>query len=99
MNFWRGIELRDQIYQANGYVRDENYKESLLFYMKDFVSFGRDIQSMYFMSTKLLKYNINGVRFPQFQIAYINDTTRRLHKNLIKMYREVHYMWWVNQEL
>ena len=40
-----------------------------------------------------LKYKINGVYVPQFQIAYIRDTTRPSHKNLVKFYHEVHYIW------
>ena len=29
---------------------------------------------MYFMSNRLLKYNIDGLRVPQFQLGYISDT-------------------------
>ena len=67
--------------------------------MKDFVSFGTDHQSMYFMSTRFLRDKINGVRVPQFQLDYIRDTTDPSHKNLVKLCCEVHYMWWVNQYL
>ena len=49
--------------------------------MKDFVSFGTDLQSMYFMSTKFLKDNIYGVHGPQFQIAYICYTAHPSQKN------------------
>ena len=61
--------------------------------------FGKDRQSMYYMSSIFLKDNINGVYVPQFQIAYIHDTTHPSHKNVVKLCREVHYMWWVNQGL
>ena len=53
---------------------------------------------MYFMSTILLKDNINWVRVPQFQINYIRDTTHRSHKNTVELCCEVYYMWWVNKE-
>ena len=43
--------------------------------MKDFVSFGTDRQSMYFMLTRFLKENINGDRVPQFQFVYIHEKT------------------------
>ena len=48
--------------------------------MKDFVSFVTDLQSMYFIPTKLLEENINGVRFPQFQHAYIHYKNHPSHK-------------------
>ena len=51
------------------------------------------------MSTIFLNKNINGVRVPQFQLACIRDITHPSHKNLVKLSREVHYMWWLNQEL
>ena len=53
-------ELSDEKYQTYGNVRDEhyngnlryeNFKERFLFPMKDFVSFGTDLQSMNFIST------------------------------------------------
>ena len=49
VGFVNKLELSDQKHQTNGVVRDENYKESLLFPMNDFVSLGTDCQSMYFM--------------------------------------------------
>ena len=55
--------------------------------MKDFVSFGIDHHSIYFMSTRFPKYKINGVRVPQFQLAYIHDTTYPLHKKVLKVCR------------
>ena len=54
---------------------------------------------MYLMQTVFLKDKIDGVRVPQFIVSYILDTTHLQHKFLIKLCREVHYMWWVNQEL
>ena len=49
------------------------------------------------MSTILLKYNINGVCVTQFQIDYIRNTTHPSHNNFVKLFHEVHYMWWLNQ--
>ena len=77
--FVNKIELSGQKYNTNGNVRDENYNGKFLFTMKDFVSFGTDCQSIYFMSTRFLKEKINGVRVPPFQIAYIHDTTHISH--------------------
>ena len=54
---------------------------------------------MHLMPTELLKYNIDGVYVPQFQIAYICVTPHPSHKNLDKLCCEVHYMWWENQYL
>ena len=54
-------ELSDEKYQTYGNVRDEHYNGNFLFPMKDFVSFGTDFQSMYFMSSVFLKDKINGV--------------------------------------
>ena len=48
MNFLNKLELDDQECQTNGNLRDENYKENLLFPMKDFVSFRIDCQTLYF---------------------------------------------------
>ena len=59
---------------------DEIYKGKFVFPMKVFVSFGTDCQSMYFMSTRFLKGNMNGVRVLQFQIDYICNTTHPSHK-------------------
>ena len=53
--------------------------------MKDFVPLSTDYHSMYFMSTILLKYKINGARVPQFQLAYLLDTTHTSHKSLVKL--------------
>ena len=46
INFVNKLELSDQKYQNNVYVRDEHYKGKLLFPMKDFVSFGTYYQSV-----------------------------------------------------
>ena len=62
--------------------------------MKDFVSFVTDCQSMHFMPTILLKDNIYGVCVPQFQLAYILNTTHPSRKNLVIFCHELHYMWW-----
>ena len=37
--------------------------------MKDFVSFGTDRQSMYFIPTRFFKYNIYGVYVTQFNLV------------------------------
>ena len=99
VDFLNKLDLSYQKYQANGNVRRKHYKGKLLFPMKGFVPFGTDHQSMYFMSTRFLKDHINGVHVPQFQIAYIFETTCPPHKHLVKLCWEVHNMWWVNQYL
>ena len=81
VDFLKNIELSDQKHQTGGNGRDENYKGNYLFLMKDFLSFRTDRQSMYFMSTILLKYNINRVIIPQFQLAYICYPTHPSNKN------------------
>ena len=68
----------DQKYQTNENVRNENYKGKLLSSVTDLVSFGTVFQSIYFMSTILLKYKIIGSRVTQFQLDYICDTTHPL---------------------
>ena len=65
----------------NGTVRDDNYMVKILFSMNGLVSFGTDRQLMYFMSTRFLKYNINGVSVPQFQLDYIYNKTNPSYKN------------------
>ena len=54
---------------------------------------------MYFMSTGFLKDEINEVHFQKLQLAYICDKTHTSHRNLGRLCREVHYMWWGNQDL
>ena len=71
--FVNKLELCTQNYQTDGTVRDNNHKGKFSFPMKDFVSFGIDRQPMYFMSTILLKYRIDGFRFPQFQLTNMCD--------------------------
>ena len=66
--FLNKLESSDQKYKNNGTVKYDNYKGKLSFNMKDFVSFGTDSQSIYFISIKLLKDKINGVRVPKFQL-------------------------------
>ena len=61
--------------QTNGTISYDNYKGKFLFNMNYSVSFVTDSQLMYFMSTRCLKDKINGVRVPQFKVAYIFDTT------------------------
>ena len=51
------------------------------------------------MSNRFIKVSINRVRFPQFQLAYIYNTTQPSHKYLVKLCHDVHYMWWDYQEL
>ena len=72
--------MMNQKHQTNGIARYKNYKGEFLFPMKDFVSFVTDHQSMYFMSTIFLGKNIYGVRVPQFQLAYIRNTTNNPQK-------------------
>ena len=74
VDFFHKLELSDNKYQINGTVRYGNYEGKFLFTMKDFVLFRTYRQSMYFMSNRLLKYNIDGLRVPQFQLGYISDT-------------------------
>ena len=49
VDFVNTLDLSYQIYNTNGNVRDENYKVKFLSPMRDFLSFGTDLQSMYFM--------------------------------------------------
>ena len=67
--------------------------------MKEFVSIDTDLQSMHFVSTRLLKYRINGVCVPQSQLARIRGTTNTSHKNLFELCHEAHYMWRGNKYL
>ena len=50
------IYLNDHKYQTNGTTIYESYKLNFLFPMNNFVLFGEDSQSMFFMSTRFLKY-------------------------------------------
>ena len=67
--------------------------------MKDFVSFVTYLQSIYFMSTRIFKYKINGFYVLQIKISYIHDKTHLSHKNMVKLYFEVDYVWWINKYL
>ena len=99
LDFVNKLEWSSQKYQANVNVWDEKYKGKFLFPMKEFLLLGTYLNSIYFMSTIFLKDDINGVRIPQFQLDYIFDTINPSHKSLVKLCREVHYMWWENQYL
>ena len=54
---------------------------------------------MYYISTRYLKEKITGVCVPQFKLYYICDITNPSHTNLVKLCREVQYMWWGNKYL
>ena len=62
VGFFNKIELSDNKYQTNRAARGERYKGKFLFPMKDFVWFGTYRQSIYFMSTRFWRDNIDGVR-------------------------------------
>ena len=81
--FVNKIYFSDKKYQTNGTVRDNSYKVKLIFPIKEFLSFGTDLQSTYFMSKILLRDDIDGFCVPQFQVAYIRNTKNNLHKNLV----------------
>ena len=66
VDFVNKLEFGDQNVQTNGNVIYENHKGEFLFPMKEFVSFGTDRQSMYFIPAGLLKDKINSVCVPQF---------------------------------
>ena len=61
--------------------------------MRYSVSFGTDLQSMFYMPTIFLKDNTDSVLMPQFQISYIHDATNFLHNNLVRLCYDVKYMW------
>ena len=67
--------------------------------MKDLFSLGTYCWSLYFISTRFLKYNIYGVHVPQFKLDYIHDKNHHPHRNLVKLCRKVNYMWWGNKYL
>ena len=99
VGFLKTLELSDHKYQTDVNLRDENYNGNILFLMKEFVSFGTDCQSMYFMSTRVLKDKINGFHIIQFQLAYIIDKVHPSHKISVKLCYELHHIWWENQDL
>ena len=74
VGFVNMLELNDQKYQTNLTVKCESYKRNFLFLMNDFVSFGTDHQSIFFMSNRFVKDKNNGVCVPEFQLAHIRDT-------------------------
>ena len=59
--------------------------------MKNFVLFGED--------TIFLRYKIDGLYVPKFQLAYIFDAAHTSFKYLARFCHDFHYMWWGNQEL
>ena len=70
-----------------------------MFPSRGFVSFVTYHQSMFYMPTRLSKYNIYCICVPQFQLSYISNTTNTLHKNLFGMFHNVRFMWWGYQYL
>ena len=59
VDFMNTLDLNDQKYETNGNVRDENHNEKFLLTMEDVLSFNIDCLSVYCMSTRFLKDNIN----------------------------------------
>ena len=55
IDFLNRLEFSDQKYQTNETVRYKNYKDRFLFPIKDFVSFGTDLQSTCFDVNQILK--------------------------------------------
>ena len=99
VGFVNKLEFNNQKYQNSEIVRDESYKRNFLFFMKKCVPFVAYIQSMFFMSNRFLTDNIYGVHVPQFQFAYIGNTTHSSQKSFVGLCHYVHYMVWGNQEL
>ena len=93
------LELSDKKYLANGNVIEKNYKGNFLFPMKEFVSFRTDLQSMYFMPIRFLKDKIDGVCIPKISTILNLRHNLPFTYYLVKLCREVQYMWWGNQEL
>ena len=93
------LELSDRKYLTNGNIRDEHHKGNFLFPIRDFLSFGTDHQSRYFMSNIFLKEKTDGVYLAQFQLAYTHNTTHTPNKKLVKLCHAVHFMSWRNQYL
>ena len=99
IDFFNQLESNYKNYQTNLTFREENYKGRFLFNVKYFLLLVTYHQSMFYMSNILLKENINSVRVPQFQLNCIYTTTNPLHKNVVKLYCDMNYMWLGNQEL
>ena len=68
VDFVYNLDLNYHEYWTNETVKNESYKGMFLFTVKDFVSFITDSKSMFLMSTRFLKYMINGVSVPQFRV-------------------------------
>ena len=85
VHFVNKIEFNDQKCQINGTVIDNNYKGEFLFAMKEFVTFITYRQSMFYMSSILLKLKINGVYVSQFKLYYIFNTTHTSHEILVHL--------------
>ena len=58
------------------------------------MSFGTDPQSICCILNILFKKNMDGSCVPPFQLDYICNTTHSLHKYLVKLCSNVHYMRW-----
>ena len=52
------------------------------------------VKQTFIVQDKLLRHKtiVCGVRVPQFQLAYIYNTNNPLHKILVKMCHDVHYI-------
>ena len=92
VGFVNKLQFRGNKHKTNVTVIYGNYEEKSLFPMKEFWSFGEDIQSIFFMSTIFFKYNIYEFRVPKFKLSYIRDTTHPSHKKFVKLCHEMHYM-------
>ena len=66
IQFFYRLDFKYQKYQSCGTIIEESYKGKLLFTTKEFLSFGTDCGSIFFMSNRLLKENIYGVHVSQF---------------------------------
>ena len=92
VDFVNKLELSDQKYHTNDDLRYKYYKGKYLFTMRDFVKFGTYLQSMFYTTNRFSKENIDSVYFRHFNwITFAKRNT--LHKNLVKMFCDVHYMW------
>ena len=73
------------------------FRIKFLFTMSYLVSFGTDCQYMFYMSKVLFKrYDWWSPCAPISTWLYLRQNNL-LHKNLVKLCCEVHYMWWWNQ--
>ena len=96
IDFVNILELNNQIYESNGNLGEVSLRGKFLFTMKEFVSFGTDIQSMLFMTNILLKEKIDYICVTQFKISYIHYKYLPSHKHL---FHYDHYMWRGDQDL